>query len=451
LGEPWILNGECIDNNIAGAQYVREVTIDNLMLPTEKKWNEAIIIQVFSVDLANKIMSTPLIAQVQFDRMIWKAEKHGKYSMKSAYHLGVEELIDSSHLRHPGNWSCIWKLKVPPKIRNLIWRMCKGCLPMRICLHDKGVQCPTHCVSCESNHEDLEHLFLACPFVIQVWRASGLWPQVSNAIVESATAIDVIFTLLADLPVMHKQIFAATVWSLWKHRNLKVWEDVTEVVVVVVDRARVLITDWQIENNSTPERRTAAAAGPSTHLSTNLAAAAIHEVDQHIWQKPALGRLKCNLDATFSTNLHHTGTGVCIRDEEGAYVLAKMLSFPCVHQVAVGEAMRLFEALQWLSDMSFDNIDFELDSKITCDAFHSFREDVSELGNIITSCKALFSAFFINSRVEFIRRQTNAAAHALAGEATFLHSLIIYYHIPTCIETIISNEMQRACFLKKKI
>jgi hypothetical protein len=116
LGEPWILNGECIDNNIVGAQYIREVTIDNLMLPNEKRWNEDIIRQVFSVDLADKIISTPLIAQVQSDRLIWKAEKHGKYSVKSAYRLCVEELIGSSHLRRPGHWSCIWKLKVPPKI-----------------------------------------------------------------------------------------------------------------------------------------------------------------------------------------------------------------------------------------------------------------------------------------------------------------------------------------------
>ena len=86
--------------------------------------------------------------------------------------------------------------------------------------------------------------------------------------------------------------------------------------------------------------------------------------------------------------------------------------------------MGLFEALQWLSDMSFDNVDFEIDSKITRDAFHSRREDVSEFGHIITSCKSLFTAFFTNSRVEFSRRQANAAAHALVGEATFLASHI---------------------------
>jgi ribonuclease HI len=96
-----------------------------------------------------------------------------------------------------------------------------------------------------------------------------------------------------------------------------------------------------------------------------------------VWQKLSPGRYKCNIDAAFSSNFNRTGIGICIRDEEGTFVLAKMVSFPCLHQVAVGEAMGLFEALQWLSDMSFESVDFELDSKVTCDAFHARRDDIS--------------------------------------------------------------------------
>ena len=81
----------------------------------------------------------------------------------------MDELIDSSHLRRPGSWSGIWQLKLPPKVKNLILCMCRGCLPTRVRLLDKGVQCPTHCVSCNSNHEDLAHLIFYCPFVVQVW------------------------------------------------------------------------------------------------------------------------------------------------------------------------------------------------------------------------------------------------------------------------------------------
>jgi len=95
----------------------------------------------------------------------------------------------------------------------------------------------------------------------------------------------------------------------------------------------------------------------------------------------------------------------------------------------------------WMQDMQFDNIDFELDSKIKIDDFHSRMVDVTEFGNIIDACRELFSTSFTNSTVKFIRRQTNVAAHALAREATSLTSPIIYYAIPYCIESIIINEM----------
>jgi len=92
--------------------------------------------------------------------------------------------------------------------------------------------------------------------------------------------------------------------------------------------------------------------------------------------------------------------------------------------------------------MSFDNVDFELDSKVTCDAFHARRGDISEFGHVIASCKTLFSVFFTNSKVEFNRRQANATAHVLAGETTFLVSPVIYYHIPSCIDNVIINETE---------
>ena len=76
---------------------------------------------MFSADIANKILHMPLISQVEEDRIIWKAERHGRYSVRSAYMLCVTELIDSSYLWRPGYWSGIWNLKVPPKVKNLLW------------------------------------------------------------------------------------------------------------------------------------------------------------------------------------------------------------------------------------------------------------------------------------------------------------------------------------------
>jgi len=53
--------------------------------------------------------------------------------------------------------------------------------------------------------------------------------------------------------------------------------------------------------------------------------------------------------------------------------------------------------------MRFDNVDFALDFKITVDAFHHPRPDISEFGLIISACTKLFSLKFTNYKVEFTR------------------------------------------------
>ena len=150
--------------------------------------------------------------------MIWKAEKNGRYSVRSAYRLCVTELVDLSHLHRPGYLSGIWKLKSPPKVKNLIWRMCRGCLPTHVRLLDKSVQCPTptQCVSCDSNHEDLAHIFFERPFVVQVWSMAGMWHQIQNAVVKSPSANKDIFSLFHSLSVTFSQRMAALLWSMYK-------------------------------------------------------------------------------------------------------------------------------------------------------------------------------------------------------------------------------------------
>ncbi|MCI38220.1 cytochrome P450, partial [Trifolium medium] len=43
------------------------------------------------------------------------------------------------------------------------------------------------------------------------------------------------------------------------------------------------------------------------------------------WQKPETGRYKCNVDASFSAHRNHVGFGMCIRDDEDRFMLAKSL------------------------------------------------------------------------------------------------------------------------------
>jgi hypothetical protein len=48
---------------------------------------------MFNKNIVVKILNTPLFEQVQQERMVWKAEKHGHYSVRSAYRLCVMILL----------------------------------------------------------------------------------------------------------------------------------------------------------------------------------------------------------------------------------------------------------------------------------------------------------------------------------------------------------------------
>lgn len=101
-------------------------------------------------------------------------------------------MLGTSHLHKPGDWSAIWKLKVPPKVKNLVWHMCRGCLPTRIRLQDKGVNCPTNCVSCNSAHENMVHVMSICPFAVQAWSMAGLSQEIAVTVQTADTEDDIV-------------------------------------------------------------------------------------------------------------------------------------------------------------------------------------------------------------------------------------------------------------------
>jgi len=57
---------------------------------------------------------------------------------------------------------------------------------------------------------------------------TGFWHTIHDALGTTASVVEDIFLLVEILTIEQRKIFAATLWSLWKHRNLKVWEDVTD-------------------------------------------------------------------------------------------------------------------------------------------------------------------------------------------------------------------------------
>jgi len=77
-------------------------------------------------------------------------------------------------------------------------------------------------------------------------------------------------------------------------------------------------------------------------VSTVSAGSSSSAHQQHIkWQKPGRGRLKCNVDAAFSSSLNVIGFGVCIRDETGQFEAAKTPQSSPICDSSIGEALGL--------------------------------------------------------------------------------------------------------------
>jgi hypothetical protein len=75
---------------------------------------------------------------------------------------------------------------------------------------------------------------------------------VHEVFLEKNSAVDAIFELLHQLSQELGQRFVAVLWSLWKHRNLKLWQEATETCAHVVDRACHLMEDWHAANATLP-------------------------------------------------------------------------------------------------------------------------------------------------------------------------------------------------------
>jgi len=83
------------------------------MLHDRKKWNLPFVQSIIYHQVVEHIVNTPIYPSMAEDQFISQNENHGEYSVRSAYHFCVQELLNTSHFKVQGSWNLIWKLKIP--------------------------------------------------------------------------------------------------------------------------------------------------------------------------------------------------------------------------------------------------------------------------------------------------------------------------------------------------
>lgn len=174
-------------------------------------------------------------------------------------------------MQYYGSSMAIWKrlrqLKVPPKVKHIVWRALSDVLPCRSSLRGRRVLLDDYSSFCLSEVETMLHVFVQCQFARSVWL---YFPQSDN---KKATTI------------------VMTLWALWVSRNLLVWKNVHRNSLQAVSMVTRFLDEWIRANVS------AIVASNSNNV--------------HSWQSPPTGFLKVNVNASIGSSTRYICRNRC--------------------------------------------------------------------------------------------------------------------------------------------
>ena len=125
-------------------------------------------------------MIIPLIQYTQNDALIWIKEPSGIYSVKAAYKLLQEQKGNWREDDINLFWKIFWKLQIPPKVKDTVWRACSNCLPTRQQLMTKRVEVPLECPMCHLSSKSIGHCLISCPIATWVWTRVAIAPEIDE-------------------------------------------------------------------------------------------------------------------------------------------------------------------------------------------------------------------------------------------------------------------------------
>ncbi|GAU16642.1 hypothetical protein TSUD_325920 [Trifolium subterraneum] len=321
---------------------VYQLSVRDLLHDNYKAWNIVKVRNLFSGDVAKKILETPLVSSVREDKVVWEEERNGCYSVKSDYRLAMRYIIGSDKYHVAGNWNGIWKAQAPHKARHLLWRLCRGCLPTRCRLLERRVECILNCPVCDVEIEDELHIFFRCVVARDSWCAAGLSSVLHNGVYQQSNAMDRIFAMCSNESSDTVGRVAMLLWSIWHNRNDKLWNDNVQTPRQIGRYAFDAWHDWY-----------------SVHKLQSNSVSGTTEVDLVRWEKPALGWVKCNVDAAFLSGSGRTSVGVCFRDNSGQLMAGMTQWQQTVISPVEGETWALLLAMEEARHRGLDRVQFE--------------------------------------------------------------------------------------------
>lgn len=164
------------------------------------------------------------------------------------------------------------------------------------------------------------HLFFVCHKAMACWNLLGIGGIIQELLHSADSFQQMLFDLFSKLHDQQRQLAAMTLWSLWKSRNLLLWDDNDTTPILTVTRAQDALHEWSCVQK----------AKHPTH----------HDDQPPTWEKPPHGSIKCNVDAALLNGNSVMCYGFCFRDSSGHLLFGKsdfkLLSTTVLEAEAIG-------------------------------------------------------------------------------------------------------------------
>ncbi|XP_061993627.1 uncharacterized protein LOC133711538 [Rosa rugosa] len=140
--DEWILNVAA--HSISRLSETVFEYVADLLDPSTGSWDNVAVHACFVPDIATHILTIPLSRRFRVDKIAWKFDKKGWFSVKYAYKVArafsIGHIFASTSNGDPYAqlWKALWKAKVPNKVAIFGWRAAHNLLPTRVALTAKA-------------------------------------------------------------------------------------------------------------------------------------------------------------------------------------------------------------------------------------------------------------------------------------------------------------------------
>nr|POF08360.1 putative ribonuclease h protein [Quercus suber] len=247
-----------------------------------KCWNEGVIDNTFLPSDASRIKAIPLSLTNCDDCVFWPRNPNGIFSVKSGYKLLMESELDdflttSDQSMSKKVWKGIWSLRIPNRVKSLMWRAGLDSLPTRANLRKRRLINEDTCPHCNLNSESSLHALWSCPSLLPIWKVHFEWLIKDSW--NCRSLLDVFQLCLESSDLL--DLFAMISSLIWARRNqLRVGESAAPLDRIC---SMAVANLQEFRRASPPPLRSTPSVSPAK------------------WTPPPLGWMKINFDgATFA-------------------------------------------------------------------------------------------------------------------------------------------------------